>query len=89
IKVKDNDKLDSLAGKGINRAQLQIKMHPDYQNAYGVPDQLTIIYEKNDGNYDYLADYKTNSEHFGGSISEDKNEYIFNIPLTRSTSPSS
>ncbi|MGC9330997.1 MAG: DUF4270 family protein [Bacteroidales bacterium] len=81
IRIKDNDKLDSLANKGINRAQLQVKIHPDFQNTYGVPDQLTIIYEENDGNYDYLTDYKTNSEHFGGSVSEDKSEYIFNIPL--------
>ncbi len=81
IKVKDDDKLDSLAGKGINRAQLQIQIHPDYQNTYGVPDQLTIIYENNDGDYEFLSDYKTSSDHFGGNITDNNNEYIFNIPL--------
>ncbi len=81
IKVSDDEKLESLAGKGINRAQLQIAIHPDFQNTYGVPEQLTIIYEKEDGDFDYLSDYKINTEHFGGSIAEDDTEYIFNIPL--------
>ncbi|MFO7791247.1 MAG: DUF4270 family protein [Bacteroidales bacterium] len=81
IRVKDKEKLESLAEQGINKAQLQVKINPDFDNTYGVPGNLTIIYENSEGVLEFLSDYKISSEHFGGNLSEDETAYIFNIPL--------
>ncbi len=81
LRVLDTAKLNQLSETGISRAQLQIKVHPDYFNDYGNPANMTIVYENNDGLYEFLTDYKVSTTHFGGELNGAEDEYIFNIPL--------
>lgn len=80
VRIKDTARLNELADKGINKAQLQVKIHPDFFNDYGNPEQMTIVYENDMGLFEFLTDYKVSSSHFGGEITA-SGEYIFNIPF--------
>jgi hypothetical protein len=81
IRVLDTAKLRELQEAGISRAQLQVKIHPDFNHNYGKPSIMTLVYENNSGLYEFLTDYKVSTSHFGGELNSAGDEYVFNIPL--------
>jgi hypothetical protein len=81
IRIKDTAKLNSLLSKGINKAELEITIASEFSNGENLADQLVIVYQNEEGLYEFLTDYKVSSDHFGGILDEDLQTYTFHIPL--------
>ncbi len=66
----------------INKAQLKVTLKENSQHALlPNPTGLSMTRILNTGLFDFLEDYKSNSNHFGGSFDATDNSYTFNIPL--------
>ena len=66
----------------INRAQLKITLK-EGTTLSTLPSPVAMSMTKilDNGQFDFLEDYKSNSKYFGGSFDETDNSYTFNIPL--------
>lgn len=66
----------------INRAQMKITIKENSQsNEIPCPKGMSMTKILNNGLFDFLDDYKSNSKLFGGSYDEADKSYTFNIPL--------
>ncbi len=66
----------------INRAQLKVTLQEGSTlGTLPTPVALSMTKILDNGQYDFLEDYKSNSKYFGGKFDETDNSYTFNIPL--------
>ena len=66
----------------INRAQLKVSLQ-EGSTISTLPSPVAMSMTKilDNGQFDFLEDYKSNSKYFGGSFDATDNSYTFNIPL--------
>lgn len=66
----------------INKAQLKVTLQ-EGTTLSTLPSPVAMSMTKilDNGQFDFLDDYKSNSKYFGGSFDETDNSYTFNIPL--------
>ena len=66
----------------INRAQLCVTIKEGSEsNVLPAPKAMSMTKILDNGKFDFLEDYKSNSKNFGGSFNETDKSYTFNIPL--------
>jgi hypothetical protein len=66
----------------INRAQLKVTLQESSTiNTLPSPAAMSMTKILDNGQFDFLEDYKSNSKYFGGSFDATDNSYTFNIPL--------
>jgi len=66
----------------INRAQLTVTIKENSEiEALPHPTAMSMTKILDNGLFDFLEDYKSNSKNFGGSFNETDKSYTFNIPL--------
>lgn len=66
----------------INRAQLCVMVKEGTESTVlPLPKAMSMTKILDNGKFDFLEDYKSNSKNFGGSFNETDKSYTFNIPL--------
>ena len=66
----------------INRAQLCVTIKEGTESDdLPSPTAMSMTKILDDGKFDFLEDYKSNSKYFGGTLNETDKSYTFNIPL--------
>lgn len=66
----------------INRAQLCVTIKDGTESTVlPSPKAMSMTKILDNGKFDFLEDYKSNSKNFGGSFNETEKSYTFNIPL--------
>lgn len=66
----------------INRAQLCVTIKEGTESSVlPSPAAMSMTKILDNGKFDFLEDYKSNSKNFGGSLNQTDKSYTFNIPL--------
>jgi hypothetical protein len=66
----------------INRAQLKVTLQEGTSSSVlPSPAAMSMTKILDNGQFDFLEDYKSNSKFFGGKFDDTDNSYTFNIPL--------
>ncbi len=80
IEFPDLDKLKNDGLFAVNRAELYVNVESEsvsLESLYPVPSRMILIAVSEDGTYDYLAEYLTDTGYLG--VPYENNQYVFDI----------